>query len=126
VEGRADIKARLLADENVFLSEDKEVALYFIAQEALNNVLRHAHAKSVLVTIKQGKRNVILRIQDDGTGFDPKKVERGGMGLSNMKERALQVNAKLKVVSKPGQGTQIIITVEKDQTVKPSERRRNP
>jgi signal transduction histidine kinase len=69
---------------------------------------------------------VILRIQDDGTGFDPKKVERGGMGLSNMKERALQVNAKLKVVSKPGQGTQIIITVEKDQTVKPSERRRNP
>ena len=126
VEGRADIKARLLADENVFLSEDKEVALYFIAQEALNNVLRHAHAKSVLVTVKQGKRNVILRIQDDGTGFDPKKVERGGMGLSNMKERALQVNAKLKVVSKPGQGTQIVITVEKDQTVKPIERRRNP
>jgi PAS domain S-box-containing protein len=126
VEGRADIKARLLSDENIFLTKDKEVALYFIAQEALNNVLRHAHAKSVLVTIKQGKRNVILRIQDDGSGFDPKKVERGGMGLINMKERALQVNAKLNIVSKPGQGTRIVITVEKDQTVKPIERRRNP
>jgi PAS domain S-box-containing protein len=126
VEGRADIRARLLSDENVFLTKDKEVALYFIAQEALNNVLRHAHAKSVLITVKQGKRNVILRIQDDGIGFDPKKVERGGMGLSNMKERALQINGKLNVLSKPGQGTKIVITVGKDQTVKSMERRRNP
>ena len=126
VEGRADIRARLLSDENVFLTKDKEVALYFIAQEALNNVLRHAHASSVLITVKQGKRNVILRIQDDGIGFDPKKVERGGMGLSNMKERALQINGKLNVLSKPGQGTKIIITVAKDQAVKPIERRRNP
>jgi signal transduction histidine kinase len=126
VEGRADIRARLLSDENVFLTKDKEVALYFIAQEALNNVLRHARAKSVLITVKQGKRNVILRIQDDGIGFDPKKVERGGMGLSNMKERALQINGKLNILSKPGQGTKIVITVGKDQTVKPMERRRNP
>jgi len=126
VEGRADIRARLLSDENVFLTKDKEVALYFIAQEALNNVLRHAHASSVLITVKQGKRNVILRIQDDGIGFDPKKVERGGMGLSNMKERALQIDGKLNVLSKPGQGTKIVITVGKDQAVKPIERRRNP
>jgi signal transduction histidine kinase len=126
VEGRADIRARLLSDENVLLTKDKEVALYFIAQEALNNVLRHAHAKSVLITVKQGKRNVILRIQDDGIGFDPKKVERGGMGLSNMKERALQINGKLNILSKPGQGTKIVITVGKDQTVKPMEHRRNP
>ncbi len=124
VEGRADIKARLLSDENIFLLKDKEVALYYIAQEALNNVLRHAHANSVLVTIKQGKRNVILRIQDDGTGFDPKKVDRGGMGLRNMKERALQINGKLNVLSKPGQGTKIVITVGKDQAVKQIERRR--
>ena len=89
-------------------------------------MLRHAHAKSVLITVKQGKRNVILRIQDDGIGFDPKKVERGGMGLSNMKERALQINGKLNVLSKPAQGTTIVITVGKDQTVKPIERRRNP
>jgi len=124
VEGRADVKARLLTDESISLSKDKEVALYFIAQEALNNVLRHAHATSVLVTVKQGKRNVILRIQDDGIGFEPKKVERGGMGLRNMYERALQINGKLKVLSKPSQGTKIVITVGKDQPAKQIERRR--
>ena len=126
VEGRADIKARLLSDENICLSKDKEIALYYIAQEALNNVLRHAHANSVLVTIKQGKRNVILRIQDDGAGFDPRTVERGGMGLRNMKERALQIDGKLNILSKPGQGTKIVITVGKDQSVKSLERRRRP
>ena len=126
VEGRADIKARLLSDENICLSKDKEIALYYIAQEALNNVLRHAHANSVLVTIKQGKRNVILRIQDDGAGFDPRTVERGGMGLRNMKERALQIDGKLNILSKPGQGTKIVITVGKDPSVKPLERRRRP
>jgi len=126
VEGRADIKARLLSDENICISKDKEIALYYIAQEALNNVLRHAHANSVLVTIKQGKRNVILRIQDDGAGFDPKTVDRGGMGLRNMKERALQIDGKLNILSKPGQGTKIVITVGKDQSVKPLERRRRP
>jgi len=126
VEGRADIKARLLSDENICISKEKEIALYFIAQEALNNVLRHAHAKSVLVTIKQGKRNVILRIQDDGIGFDPKTLDRGGMGLRNMKERSLQIAGKISVLSKPGQGTKIVITVGKDQSVKPIERRRRP
>jgi signal transduction histidine kinase len=45
VEGRADIKARFLADEPIELSQKKELALYYIAQEALNNVLRHAFAK---------------------------------------------------------------------------------
>jgi signal transduction histidine kinase len=47
------------------------------------------------------------------------------MGLSNMKERALQINGKLNILSKPGQGTKIVITVGKDQTVKSMERRRN-
>lgn len=126
VEGRADIKARLLADENISLSKDKEVALYFIAQEALNNVLRHAHAKSVTVILKQGRENVILKVTDDGSGFDVKKVDRAGLGLQNMKERASQIRGKLKIVSKPGGGTTIIITVHKDQPsarLKPSRRR---
>ena len=68
--GRADIKARLLtAEEEISLSTDKEMTLYYIAQEALNNVLRHARAKSVLVTLKQGRKNVILEIRDDGVRF---------------------------------------------------------
>jgi PAS domain S-box-containing protein len=115
VEGRANVKARLLTNENIYLSQDKEVALYFISQEALNNILRHAHAKSITVTLKQTRQNIVLEILDDGRGFDPKKVDQGGMGLHNMKERASQVNGKFKIVSKPGNGTKIVVTVAKQR-----------
>ncbi len=111
VEGRADIKARLLADEDIQLTKDKEIALYYIAQEALNNILRHAHAKTVSITLKQTRLNVILKIIDDGRGFDIKKIDQGGLGLPNMKERALQVNGKFKIISAPGEGTKITIVV---------------
>lgn len=125
VEGRADIKARLLtAEEEISLSTDKEITLYYIAQEALNNVLRHARAKSVLVTIKQGRKNVILEIQDDGCGFDVKKVDRAGLGLQNMRERTAQINGTLKIVSRPDQGTKIVVTVRKDPSIKPTKRAR--
>lgn len=114
VEGRADIKARLLADENIQLTKDKEIALYYIAQEALNNILRHAHAKTVSITLKQTRQNVILTIMDDGRGFDFKKIDQGGLGLPNMKERAMQVNGKYKMTSTPGAGTKITVTVGRE------------
>lgn len=127
VEGRADIKARLradLADDEIALSKQTEVVLYYIAQEALNNVLRHAAAKSISVTLKQGRRNVILEIVDDGCGFDPKKVERGGLGLINMRERTSQIHGKLQLLSRPDQGTKVVITVPKDPSVKLVKHRR--
>jgi signal transduction histidine kinase len=127
VEGRADIKARLradLADDEIALSKQAEVVLYYIAQEALNNVLRHAAAKSISVTLKQGRRNVILEILDDGCGFDPKKVERGGLGLTSMRERTAQIQGKLQILSRPDQGTKVVITVPRDLTVKPARHRR--
>lgn len=127
VEGRADIKARLradLADDEVALSKETQVVLYYVAQEALNNVLRHAAAKSISVTLKQGRRNVILEIVDDGCGFDPRKVERGGLGLTNMRERTAQIAGKLQIVSKTEGGTKIVITVPRDPSVKPVRHRR--
>jgi PAS domain S-box-containing protein len=123
VEGRADIKARLLADESVAISKEKEVELYYIVQEALNNVLRHAHAKNVTVKLKQGKRNVILEIQDDGCGFDPKNLDRAGLGLANMKERALKIAGKTKITTKPDQGVHIVVTIPRDPMVNSSARR---
>ncbi|MEW6404980.1 MAG: sensor histidine kinase [Chloroflexota bacterium] len=114
VEGRADIKARLLADEGLELSKEREIELYFIAQEALNNILRHAHAKNVTVKLKQGRRNVILEVQDDGCGFDPRKLDRTGLGLANMKERAQKINGKLKIRSKPGEGARVVVTISRN------------
>ena len=126
VEGRADIKARLLADENITLTKDKEIALYFIAQEALNNNLKHGHAKSVSVILRQTKQNVILEVVDNGRGFDTTKVDGGGLGLQNMKERAAQVKGQFKVTSTPGSGTKVKVTVsrERNPTLKKSRRKK--
>ena len=124
VEGRADTKARLLADENIYLSLDKEVALYFITQEALNNVLRHANAKSVIVHLRQKRVNVVLEVDDDGCGFDLAKEPKGGMGLKNMRERASQIGAKLRIVSALNQGTKISVTVASDRPTNTHHKRR--
>lgn len=115
VEGRADIQARFLPDEDIKISKDREIALYYIAQEALNNILKHAHASSVLVKLRQARKNVILEIIDNGQGFDPNNVEQGGMGLQNMKARTAQVNGKLRIKSKPGEGTVIRVTVDRER-----------
>lgn len=111
VEGRADIKARLLADDDIRLSGEKQITLFFVAQEALNNVLRHAQAREVTVTLKQGRKHVHLHIMDDGRGFDPGKLEKGGLGLNNMWERVLLVGGTFRIRSKPGEGTMILVSV---------------
>jgi PAS domain S-box-containing protein len=126
VEGRADVKARLLADDNVSLPLDKEVALYYIAQEALNNTLRHANAKSVTVRIKNRKTSLLMEVEDDGCGFNTQQEDKGGMGLRNMRERTDQVGGKLKVVSTPGKGTRITVTVSRNSPMKSNPIRRKP
>jgi PAS domain S-box-containing protein len=116
VEGRADIKARLIADEDdINLSLEKQVALYYIAQEALNNVLKHANATSVKVCLGKKRNGYVLEVEDDGCGFKPEAAERGGMGLRNMKERCAKVGGRLKIASTPKKGTRITVTVAKDK-----------
>lgn len=111
VEGRADINARLTADDNISLPLEKELALYFIAQEALNNILKHARAKNVSVSLKNKKTNFILEVEDDGSGFDPKTTDSGGIGMRSMRERAVQIGGKLRISSEPGKGTKITVTL---------------
>lgn len=117
VEGRAQIQARLLADENIALAKEKEIELYFIAMEALNNILRHAKANSVQVRLKDGRKNVILEIVDDGSGFDAGSLDRAGLGLANMKERTRKLNGRILILSQPGKGTRILVFTRKDKTI---------
>ena len=111
VEGHSDIQTQFLTGKNVSIPKDKEVALYFITQEALNNIIKHARAKSVLVKLTQRKQLLHLSIVDDGIGFDPGKSGRTGMGLKNMFARADQIGANLKVTSAVGKGTKISLTL---------------
>jgi signal transduction histidine kinase len=107
VEGRASVQARLLADETITLTQMVEEALYQIAQEALNNTLRHAGATAVTVYLSREKERVVLEIIDDGCGFTPPAPDNGGMGLHNMQQRAAAIHADLKITAVPGQGTRV-------------------
>ena len=92
------------------LSPEIEIDLYRIALEALNNILKHAQAKSIRLTVRNKQRSVWMEIEDDGLGFDVELQNQNGLGLKSMRERVAQMKGELKIQSAPGKGT--IITVE--------------
>jgi len=86
-----------------------EEALFRIAQEALNNVVKHAEAEKVTVSLElQAPHDVVLTVSDDGRGFDPSAAVRPtALGLNGLRERAESVGASLVVRSAPGRGTTV-------------------
>lgn len=113
VEGRSDVRASLEADESLHLSPEIETALYHIAQEVLNNALKHAAASAVNVRLVRLEQGVLLEITDNGCGFDTGQVGGGGMGLDNMQARAKAIGASFEIHSKPGAGTRVSVKMEK-------------
>lgn len=88
----------------------ERMQLVYIVQEAISNCLRHAHARAGVVRLTGGPDSVKLTIQDDGIGFDSRRVNGHGHGLRNMALRVRKVGGELQVHSEPGQGTQITIS----------------
>ena len=84
-----------------------QVSLYRIAQEALNNIIKHAHADKVWVNLHCSDGEVTMRIRDNGRGFDTKIIPPHKLGLNIMRDRAEEINANLIITSQPGQGTQV-------------------
>lgn len=82
-------------------------AAYRIAQEALNNAVKHAHASHVNIGMDWNRDGIVLEIGDDGKGFDPEAVFVGHLGLRTMRERAVRLGGTLEVKSRPGEGTRI-------------------
>ncbi len=82
-----------------------EQACFRIAQEALTNVLRHARARAVSLSLADGEDGLRLRIEDDGRGFEP--ADASGLGLVIMRERAQSVGGQLRIDALPGRGTRI-------------------
>jgi PAS domain S-box-containing protein len=80
-------------------------ALYRISQEGLHNVVKHAHAHSVRVTLARSEGDVELEIADDGRGFDPDAEYPGHLGLTSMRERARDIGGELTILVRPGRGT---------------------
>ncbi len=100
------------------LAPHVETALFRIAQETLQNVVKHADASRVEVTLAPDGDAVVLTVSDDGAGFDPSTA--GGLttfGLASMHERASLLGATLLVTSSPGEGTSIAVRVPADRTI---------
>ncbi|WBP91559.1 GAF domain-containing sensor histidine kinase [Kitasatospora cathayae] len=92
----------------------QEAALLRVAQEALHNALRHSGARRVTVSLAgTPARGAVLRVRDDGRGFDPESVRRAGrhLGLASMRDRAAAVGGTLTLESAPGQGTLVEMEV---------------
>jgi len=113
VEARSGLQTNLKVDGEERLPLRVEEELYRIAQEALNNVMKHSHAKRIEVLLEFDKQMVRMELWDDGAGFDLQLAQtKGGLGLSSMRERAQKIRAKLDVESEPGKGTRIKVQAQ--------------
>jgi signal transduction histidine kinase len=96
-----------------------ETALFRIAQEAVNNILRHAQASEVRIVLCLDGGELCLRVEDDGRGFDVRRITEQALsqrrlGLLGMKERADLVGGRIVVDSAPGKGTRLEVRVPLD------------
>ena len=98
------------------LDFDTEINLYRLIQEGLNNIKKHAQAGKVVIRLVASSPNIILRIEDNGKGFDVKhrlarSLKEKRMGLSSMEERVSLLGGSMKIKSRPSKGTKIFIEV---------------
>ena len=93
------------------LNRSAEGELFRIAQQALTNVEQHAHATTVDVKLVCSKKSATLTIADDGSGFYPRRVPADRHGIVGMRERARVAGGTLRIASKRGEGTRIIVRI---------------
>jgi signal transduction histidine kinase len=120
VTGRSSVDFELFIEKIPLLPEEAQTNFYRIAQEALNNVVKHAQARLVTVSLNttplpagpEGARcqEIRLAIRDDGVGFDFGTKSLEHLGLSIMRERAAAIGADLSLASQPGYGTSVELT----------------
>ena len=113
--GRTGVPVSVHADVQCPLPAEVQVALYRIAQEALNNAAKHAEASQVDVHFQCEAGRVTLSIRDDGQGFDVDNIPPGHLGVGIMRERAAAVSAELEIESEPGSGTKVSVVWTNDE-----------
>jgi two-component system sensor histidine kinase/response regulator len=109
---RMKSQVEIHVDQGIVFEAAVKTVFYRIAQEALNNIFKHARADHIVIELKQERSVIRLRISDNGQGFDPVHLPAGHFGIGIMSERAQMVNASLVVDSIPNQGTDVILTYD--------------
>jgi len=103
---RTGLRVQVTADENASdLPDEHKTCIYRVVQEALHNCARHAQARNVTVEVRQQPSRIVLTVEDDGHGFDARRVR--GLGLVGMEERVHHLGGTLRVKSRDGSGTTI-------------------
>jgi signal transduction histidine kinase len=110
VERRSDIDASIRIDEGIDLTDHAEQELFRLLTEALNNSLKHSGAHQVSVMMQIENDQIVLRINDDGYGFNPAH-SYSGMGLQNLRQRTATLGGSMDILSQPGSGTQIRVEI---------------
>ncbi|MGN6317556.1 sensor histidine kinase [Trinickia sp.] len=110
---RSGIECELTVEPaDLELDEPYATATFRILQESLTNVARHAHASHVAVGVRREPDRVVLKVRDDGVGFDPARPRKpGSFGLAGLRERAYLVEGELSIESAPGRGTTIEVHI---------------
>lgn len=100
-----------IPDEEVSLEEAQAIALFRIVQESLTNILRHARADKVVISLIKDGDDYVLKVRDNGKGFDPSSTKKNSFGLVGIRERALMLGGFASINSRPGSGTEIMVTI---------------
>jgi PAS domain S-box-containing protein len=108
---RTGIRVGVQAGDVGSLRPEAAVALFRIAQEALNNAAKHSSAKRITVGLEERAGELVLSVSDDGNGFDPANAPRGRWGMTTMRERAEAAGGHLSVETALGNGTTVRATV---------------
>jgi signal transduction histidine kinase len=111
VEARAGLVTSFEGEAAPRLPAEIEQELFRIAQEGLNNVLKHAHATRVSVRLDVSDGRIALEIADNGLGFEPSLGGGGGFGLASLQQRAERLGGTLRLDSAPGSGTRVCVEV---------------
>ena len=113
--GRTRLPVNLSVDDDCSMPPEVQTALYRITQEALNNIVKHARASQVQVSLECEPGLVKLLISDDGVGFNPQSVTSNRLGLDIMPERAHAIGAEFEIDSQPDRGTHINVLWQDQQ-----------
>lgn len=115
--GRARLPINLTVEGDYEMPPDVKVALYRIAQESLNNIVKYARASQVEIRVSTECCNVRLEISDNGVGYDPASVKPTSLGMRIMRERAESIHAHLQIASSPGQGTTVRVAWDEAELI---------
>jgi two-component system sensor histidine kinase UhpB len=97
-------------DNGQMIDDKKELMLYRIVQEQMNNIHKHAQAKTVIIHLKKAGNNLHLSIADDGVGFDSTQ-KASGIGIKNIQSRVEFYSGKVNIISAPGKGCILEISI---------------